>query len=128
MSRTDQANPSSFPHWVALTSLGLVLWLFFGNTVPALQEREQLISLKVELQDLWKRYDTAIRATQFGSGVNKDIDFQSLLVAIDQRCLTPAELLAAYREPPVQEGSDGPSGSQQSGRSGESGQRRAKFQ
>lgn len=101
MSRSEPANPSSFPHWVALASLGLVLWLFFGNTVPALHEREQLISLQTELEDLHRRYDGAIRQTMIATGANKDIDFQGLLVAIDQRGLTPAELHAAYPELPT---------------------------
>ncbi len=96
MSRSAPANSSSFPHWVALCSLGLVLWLFFGNTVPALHEREQLRTLQDELVDLRRRYDAAIIDARLGRGSTSDYDLQGLFVAIDQRGYTPAELCAAY--------------------------------
>jgi hypothetical protein len=99
MSPPATANSSSFPHWVALGSLGLVLWLFFGNTVPALHEREQLRSLTDELQDLRRRYEGAIAEARLGQGGSTEYDLQALFVAIDQRGYTPAELCAAYPAP-----------------------------
>ena len=96
MSRSAPANPSSFPHWVALCSLGLVLWLFFGNTVPALHEREELRTLHEELLSLRQRYDAAIIEARLGRGSTSDYDLQGLFVAIDQRGYTPAELCASY--------------------------------
>lgn len=99
MSRSAKANPSSFPHWVALCSLGLVLWLFFGNTVPALHEREQLRAVHDELSGLRARYDQAIADAQLGRGRHADYDLQGLFLAIDQRGYTPAELCAAYPQP-----------------------------
>lgn len=106
MSRPATANSSSFPHWVALCSLGLVLWLFFGNTVPAMHEREELRLLQDELLDLRRRYETAIVAARLGQGGRTDHDLQGLLVAIDQRGYTPAELCAAY--PDAQAAADSP--------------------
>lgn len=96
MSRPAEAPPSSFPHWVALGSLGLVLWLFFANTVPALHERDALRGLQDELTELRKRYDTAILETRAGQGAANQCDLQSLFVAIDQRGYTPAELCAMF--------------------------------
>lgn len=109
MSRPVPANSSSFPHWVALGSLGLVLWLFFGNTVPAMHEREELRSLQDELLDLRRRYAAAIVEARLGQGGSTDYDLQGLFVAIDQRGYTPAELCAAYPDPEA--GADSPTGS-----------------
>ena len=96
MSRPAEPAPSSFPHWVALCSLGLVLWLFFANTVPALHERDELRGLQDELTELRKRYDTAILDARAGQGAAAQMDLQSLFVAIDQRGYTPAELCATF--------------------------------
>lgn len=99
MSRPVDSQPSSFPYWVALCSLGLVLWLFFSNTVPALHEREELQKLEHELRDLKTRFDAAITAARLGRGPTAESDLQSLFVAIDQRGYTPAELAAAFPAP-----------------------------
>lgn len=92
--RTTKDN--SFPHWVALLSLGFALTLFFANTVPALRERDGLEEVEYELADLRKRYEGAIRANQLGIGQASEYDLQSLLVAIDRLGYTPAELCAAH--------------------------------
>ncbi|MEO6595791.1 MAG: hypothetical protein ABIP94_13655 [Planctomycetota bacterium] len=96
MSRTVTETPSSFPRWVALSSLGIALWLFFANTVPAVRERSELQALGRDLVELRRQYDAAIAATRLGSGANAQYDLQGLLVAIDQQGFTPAELCAAY--------------------------------
>jgi len=91
-------NPNSFPYWVALISLGFALTLFFGNTVPALRERDGLEQVDDELADLVRRYEDAIRETQLGVGDASEYDLQSLLVAIDHLGYTPEELCRAYPE------------------------------
>jgi len=96
MSRPDRARSTKFPHWVALSSLGLVLWLYYGNTVPALHERDQLEALQGDLADLRARYDAAIRDARLGRALNADVDLQALFLAIDRRGYTPAELCAAH--------------------------------
>lgn len=90
------ANSNSFPHWVALLSLGFALTLFFANTVPALRERDGLEQVDGELKDLVRRYDDAIRQTQLGVGGASEYDLQSLLVAMDHLGYTPYELCRAY--------------------------------
>lgn len=87
---------SSFPRWVALASLGLALTLFFANTVPALREQQGLREVQVELTDLQRRYEDAIRTAALGIGPRTNYDLQSLLVAIDQQGYTPLELCAAH--------------------------------
>jgi hypothetical protein len=96
MSRTSADEPSSFPRWVALFSLGFVLWLFFANAVPAMRERSQLQAHAAELVDLRDRFDVAITEARLGVGQRVHQDLQALLVAIDQHGFTPAELCAAY--------------------------------
>jgi hypothetical protein len=111
MSRTSQQAPSRFPQWVAAGSLVFVLWLFFGNTVPALHEREELRAHAGELARLRASYDAAIQEARLGVGPNAHYDLQALLVAIDQRGFTPLELCAAYperRERPGEPGDPGP--------------------
>lgn len=98
MTSTTPDAPSHFPHWVALASLGFVLWLFFANTVPALRERQELHELAGSLGKLRADYDAAIQQARLGVGPNAHFDLQALLVAIDQRGYTPAELCAAYPE------------------------------
>lgn len=98
MSRTTAEAPSHFPHWVALGSLAFVLWLFFGNTVPALQERQELRNHADQLAKLRTDYDRAIQEARLGVGPNAHYDLQALLVAIDQRGFTPLELCVAYPE------------------------------
>jgi len=85
-----------FPTWVALASLGLVLWLYYGGTAPAAREREELLRIEAELLDLRDRMDAAITAVRLGRTADTTWDLQSLLVAIDQRGYTPAELCAAF--------------------------------
>jgi hypothetical protein len=94
--RTTKDN--TFPHWVALLSLGFALTLFFANTVPALRERDGLQEVEYELADLRQRYEDAIRANQLGVGQASEYDLQSLLVAIDRLGYTPTELCAAHPE------------------------------
>lgn len=89
---------NTFPHWVALMSLGFALTLFFANTVPALRERDGLAEVNMELADLVERYEEAIRQTQLGVGDASEYDLQALLVAIDQLGYTPHELCRAYPE------------------------------
>ncbi len=98
MSRSIPADESRFPWWVALGSLAFVLWLFFGNTVPALRERQQLQQYADELADLRATYDAAIQESRLGVGPNAHYDLQALLVAIDQHGFTPFELCASYPE------------------------------
>ena len=98
MSRTNAEAPSHFPHWVALGSLAFVLWLFFSNTVPAFRERSELNALGKDLAGLKTRYDAAIQEARLGLGPNAHFDLQALLVAIDQKGFTPAELCLAYPE------------------------------
>jgi len=102
MSRTALVKSSSFPQWVAGCSLGLGLWLYFGNTVPALRDRAELAVMENDLALLRQRYDTAIGEARLGQGATADFDLQSLFVAIDQKGYTPAEFCAAYpSEPPA---------------------------
>ena len=108
MSRTTAEAPSHFPHWVALGSLAFVLWLFFGNTVPALRERQELLAHAESLAALRADYDAAIQEARLGVGPNAHYDLQALLVAIDQRGYTPLELCAAYPENPGKLGAIGP--------------------
>ena len=98
--RARPTKENSFPHWVALMSLGFALTLFLANTVPALRERDGLQDVDVELSDLVLRYEEAIRQTQLGAGGASKYDLQSLLVAIDHLGYTPRELCRAYPEAP----------------------------
>jgi hypothetical protein len=98
MTRTNVEAPSRFPHWVAAGSLAFALWLFFGNTVPAVHEREELRAHANELARLRASYDAAIQEARLGVGPNAHYDLQALLVAIDQSGFTPLELCAAYPE------------------------------
>ena len=97
MRRGSQDN-SAFPRWVALASLGVALWLFFANAVPAVRERAELDALGADLGKLRQGYDAAITEARLGRGTNADVDLQSLLVAIDHLGMTPAELCAAHPE------------------------------
>ena len=96
MSRPASPPASSFPHWVALGSLGLGVWLFFANTVPAVGEREHLMALETDQVELRRQYDTWIAQARLGHGATADFDLQSLFVAIDRKGYTPAEFCAAY--------------------------------
>lgn len=82
-------------------SLIFVLALFFSNTVPALEERQNLTSLHHDLLNLRQQYedaiDSAARLAQLGKGP-ENFDLQSLLVAIDQQGYTPMELDVIYRQ------------------------------
>lgn len=95
MSRTAD-EPTTFPRWVALSSLAAVLWLFFANAVPAMRERSELQAHAAELFRLRDDYDVAITDARLGVGQRGHCDLQALLVAIDQHGFTPAELCAAY--------------------------------
>ena len=96
MSRTPADPNSSFPRWVALASLGVVLWLFFANAVPAVREQAELDALGQDLDRLRQQYEAAIAEVRLGSGANAKHDLQGLLVAIDRMDLTPAELCALH--------------------------------
>jgi hypothetical protein len=100
MSRSTAEAPSHFPHWVALGSLVFVLWLFFSNTVPALREQHELRALGGELQKLRTDYDAAIQEARLGLGPNAHYDLQALLVAIDQKNMTPLDLCTLWPEQP----------------------------
>ena len=89
-----------FPWWVAAGSLAFALWLFFGNTVPALHERQELRAHAQDLLELRETYDRAIQEARLGVGPNAHYDLQALLVAIDECGFTPLELCAAYPERP----------------------------
>lgn len=110
MSRTASPTPSSFPQWVALCSLGLGVWLYFGNTVPAMHDRDALQALEVDLGTLRQQYDAAIGLARLGHGGTADFDSQALFVAIDKKGYTPAEFCAAY--PSSAAGDGGPDGDQ----------------
>lgn len=88
---------SSFPHWVAAGCLAIGLWLFFGSTVPALQERDELRGAAAELRALQLRCEQA--AAQLAAAQTSDSDLQSLLVAIDRLGWTPDELLRHHPAP-----------------------------
>lgn len=93
---------TSFPHWVTWLSLGGALLLFFGNTVPAMRERQGLQAAERELLDRRREYDQALTAAQLalpGQPARAAVDLQALLVAIDRLGWTPEELLRHYPEP-----------------------------
>jgi len=99
--RERTTKEHSFPYWVAMGSLLFVLLLFFTNTVPALEERQNLTATHRELIDLRQQYEDAIdsAAQLAGLGTGPDsCDLQSLLVAIDQQGYTPLELDVIYRQ------------------------------
>lgn len=95
----DDGN--SFPQIVAWVGLVLALLLFFGNTVPAVRERNELRATADELKELRRRYDAAIEHARAGTSFGDRENLQSVLVAIDRIGWTPAELLACY--PPDEE-------------------------
>jgi hypothetical protein len=101
MTREAKDSSSSFPYWVALSSLGVALWLFFANAVPAVQERAELEGLGNDLVQLRQSYDEAIHEARLGRGSATRQDLQALLVAIDRLGLTPAELCALHPEQPA---------------------------
>lgn len=101
MSRSPVEKSSSFPGWVALSSLGIALWLFFANAVPANRERAELRALAGDLETLRRDYDASIAEARLSRGSHAHQDLQALLVAIDRLGLTPAELCAAYPEQPA---------------------------
>ncbi|MGB3965871.1 MAG: hypothetical protein WBO45_04005 [Planctomycetota bacterium] len=97
--RSPTAEPAShFPRWVALGCLVFVLWLFFGNTVPALRDQQALAGHAEQLRSLKADYDAAIQEARLGAGPNAHHDLQALLVAIDQKDLTPRELCTLWPE------------------------------
>ncbi|MBL9076544.1 MAG: hypothetical protein JNL08_03520 [Planctomycetes bacterium] len=98
MTREAKDSPSSFPHWVAVASLGTALWLYFGNAAPAVRERAELETLEQDLDQLRASYDQAIHEARLGLGPASQQDLQSLLVAIDRLGLTPAELCSLHPE------------------------------
>jgi hypothetical protein len=55
--RAARRSTTSFPYWVTLASLGLAAALWFGNTAPALRERDELQAVADELRNL--RRDSA---------------------------------------------------------------------
>ena len=113
--RERSTKDSSFPHWVALGSLVVVLALFFSNTVPALRERQSLHELQARLIDLRGQYERAIaqtakqarlgHSTSLGhsGGLDEPFDLQALLVAIDEQNATPLELWQRYQSTEAKE-------------------------
>lgn len=98
MSRSEEGNSTTLPLWVALCSIAGGALLYFGNTVPALQEQSRLLGYGEDLTLQQQRLDATIRAARLagvGGGRMEDIDLQSLFVAIDERGYTIAEFLAA---------------------------------
>jgi len=109
MSRTDDANSTSLPLWIAVGCLVGGVLLFFGNTVPALREGDDLSRIDDDLDDLKHRHTLAIEQARL-AGAGHDgaaIDLQSLFVAIDQKGFTISEFCAAY---PVEDEEEGDSG------------------
>ena len=88
-----------FPYWVAMASLLLAAWLYFGNTAPAARERDELQGVAADLTDLRRRFDDAIQERRLGLAEDHHLDLQAVLVAIDQQGLTPAELCATHPLP-----------------------------
>ncbi len=114
-TRTPAAANDSFPRWVALASLVVVLWLFFSNTAPAMRERTELQGVLADLGQLRRQADAVITERRLGLSSDRNLDLQALLVAIDQQGLTPAELCAAHpapspteTDPADESGSNGP--------------------
>lgn len=108
MTREAKDSSSSFPYWVALSSLGVALWLFFANAAPAVRERAELERLDQDLGQLRQSYDEAIHEARLARGSATRQDLQALLVAIDRLGLTPAELCALHPEQrPVPRPADG---------------------
>lgn len=99
MTREAKDSSSTFPYWVALSSLGVALWLFFANAAPAVRERAELEHLDGDLDQLRQSYDAAIHEARLSRGSATRQDLQALLVAIDRLGLTPAELCALHPEP-----------------------------
>lgn len=104
--RERSTKDSSFPYWVAITSLVFVLVLFFSNTVPALRESQSLRDLQAQMLDMQLRHDKAIAETarQARLGIARPgedpeglFDLQALLVAIDAHDSTPRELWQRYQ-------------------------------
>lgn len=102
------AAADSFPRWIALLSLVVVLWLFFGNTMPAAQERTELQDVLHHLDDLQRQFEAAITTRRLSMTDQNTIDLQAVLVAIDQHGLTPAELCATHPLPPAADGEADP--------------------
>jgi hypothetical protein len=97
------ADRSVFPQTVAWGGLAAGLWLFFSHTMPAVHERRALRAAQDQLLQLRQHLDAALahaRPATPGAGAAAE-DLQSVLVAIDRIGWTPAELLAAYPEPPA---------------------------
>jgi len=103
MPSTPQES-SRFPTIVGWVSLILALWLFFGNTVPALREHKQLQQTEADLQQLRSRYDSALEHLRASTNERgRSPDLQSVLVAIAQIGWTPQELLRNYPAEPLAE-------------------------
>ncbi len=100
MSTSARSSRSDlFPYWVAMASLLLAVWLYFGNTGPAARERDELQRVADDLTDLRRRFDDAIHERRLGLAEDHHLDLQAVLVAIDQQGLTPAELCATHPLP-----------------------------
>ena len=85
-----------FPVLVTVGSLVLALGLFFQSTVPALQERREL--LEVERHKLAQQRALAREATSFAlKRSSLDTDIQIILVELDRQGIYPADLLAELR-------------------------------
>ncbi len=99
MASPDDHSPSSLPLWIAVGCCAVAALLVFGNTIPAMQESDDLSRVDAELDELKHRYENAIRVARL-SGARSDsapeLDLQSLFVAIDQKGYTVAEFCAAH--------------------------------
>lgn len=99
MADPDPHTPSSLPLWIAVACCAAAAFLVFGNTLPAIQEQQDLERAENGLVDLERRFEDAIRRARL-AGARGDrapeLDLQSLFVAIDQKGYTVAEFCAAH--------------------------------
>ncbi len=92
----ERISKPSFPAVVAGACTAVAVFLYFGNTVDAKRERENLLRIEREVQELTTRYGDKILAERAAAGVDLARDPQALLSAIDRLDLTPEELLREY--------------------------------
>lgn len=101
------------PAYIALFSLLIALWIFTRNTVPALEERNELRHAEQHLLRELARTRERIASSEarlHAPGPHSPTDPQALMVAIDAMGLTPAELLMRYPEDAEQSGESPASG------------------
>ena len=115
MSKTSDPTSTALPLWIAAGCLVAGVLLFFGNTMPALAERDQLDAIEDDLAALRNHHDHAIQKARLagaGSRWEQDgsepIDLQSLFVAIDQKGYTISEFCEAWPVEPATEEQQAP--------------------